>query len=602
MRRDFTTMVEFGPRLTGNASHRAFTSWLEREFVRAGAVLRPCDQYAYRRWSVRDVDLHLLEGPQAGPTRVATYYPRSRQTPQAGIEAPLVYGGTLPSPSVDPADLGSLPEALAAYPGRLTTWAQGLSGTLGGPGSLQGSVLLVDLPVPVPLTAGAFLPLTTYLHWPGHSEADVAVSDYSRSWSMPGLGVPLAPFEELGVAAVVFVVDRSFEALQGNYLPFDSGHEPLPALYVDRDEGARLRAAAATRPTTRLRLTAGEKDVSVPSVTAVIPGRGDETLIFNTHTDGQGFVEENGAVALVHLARHFGSLPPGRRLRRTLVFACWPGHMSGELPELEGWMAAHPDLVASAAAAMTIEHLGCTEWLDSAALGYHATGENEFFGVWTTQGPMFELARDSLAPRPKLARTALLRPPVQFGVGGAFQDNGVPQIGALAGPEYLLTVSENGDLDKLDEALAAEQIAWFADMARRIDALDAETLRSGDPTLGDQQYTDDPSTPTQCGPGGLVVADAGDGRSLRIDLGDRVDAGRRLVATVSAMGAAVRDVRIELRRNGVRVGAAQLRRVGRRGARLRLRHRAGAHWRRGRHVLVVSVEGRQVLRRPVQLR
>ena len=72
----------------------------------------------------------------------------------------------------------------------------------------------------------------------------------------------------------------------------------------------------------------------------------------------------------------------------------------------------------------------------------------------------------------------------QFGVGSPYQTAGVPQIGAIAGPEYLLTISPNGDLDKLDERLAARQIAWLADLTRRIDRVPASTLRQGDPTLG----------------------------------------------------------------------------------------------------------------------
>jgi hypothetical protein len=69
-------------------------------------------------------------------------------------------------------------------------------------------------------------------------------------------------------------------------------------------------------------------------------------------------------------------------------------------------------------------------------------------------------------------------------VGAAFQSAGVPQIGAIAGPEYLITVSDNGDMDKLDEKLAARQIAWLADLAGRIDKVPADVLRQGDPTLG----------------------------------------------------------------------------------------------------------------------
>src|SRR5260221_3620987 len=96
---------------------------------------------------------------------------------------------------------------------------------------------------------------------------------------------------------------------------------------------------------------------------------------------------------------------------------------------------------------------------------------------------MLDLRRYSVVGTGR-ARTALMRPPAQFGVGGAYQSAGIPQIGAIAGPEYLLTISSNGDLDKLDERLAARQIAWLADLTYRIDPVRASTLRQGDPTLG----------------------------------------------------------------------------------------------------------------------
>jgi hypothetical protein len=481
VRDEFTRMVEFGPRLTASDPHEAYIGWLEDEFERAGLDVIAPDPYTTDRWLAERFALDILDGAAAGPIDVATYYPRSQQTPAGGTTGPLVYGGVAPAPSINGADIGSLQAALARYPDEVASWAQGLTGTLaGGP---QGSILLVDLPMPVPLTSGAFLPLATYLNWDGHTVADWAVSDYKRIWIEPGLSVPLAPFQQLGAAGVVFIVDASIEALRGGYLPFTHGFEPLPALYVDRDTGRRLRAVAAGRPSTRLTLTASRQKASTRAVTAVLPGTSSETLIFNTHTDGQGFAEENGGVAFVQLARHFASLPPQRRLRRTLVFAAWPGHMVADLPQTQGWIDAHPGLVGKAAAALTIEHLGCSEWLDTIDRGYHRTGEAELFGIWTTQGRMFDLTRATIVAH-DVPRAALLRPPVQFGVGAAFQSSGVPQIGAIAGPEYLLTVSPDGDLDKLDEKLAARQIAWIADLARRIDGVAAADLRQGDPTLG----------------------------------------------------------------------------------------------------------------------
>jgi hypothetical protein len=499
VRADFQRMVDFGPRLTGTDAHNRYIAWLEREFTKAGLKLLPCDVYQTERWEMQQFGLDLLDGTSPGPAKVATYYPRAQETPAGGVTGPLVYGGVAPAPSVSAGDPATLNAAIARYPNDLSSWASGLAGTVAG--GTQGSILVVDLPMPAPLTAGIFVPGSSYLYWPGHSEADWATSDYKRLWIEPGLGIPLAPFQATGAAGIVFVVDASYEALKGTYAPFLQDFQPLPAVYVDRDTGAKLRAQAQARPRARLTLTATRRKVPTPSVTAVLPGASPETIIFSTHTDGQGFVEENGGVAFVQLARYFATRPKAKRLKRTLVFATWPGHMAADLPQAQGWIDAHPDIVKRAAAALTVEHLGCTEWNDTLEKGYHPTGLPETFGIWTTQGKMFELTRDSVVDH-RLARSALLRPPVQFGVGGAFQSTGVPQIGAIAGPQYLLTVSDNGDMDKLDEKLAARQIAWLADLAGRIDKVPAADLRQGDPTLGaGAPSSGDPKpTPERCGP------------------------------------------------------------------------------------------------------
>jgi hypothetical protein len=481
VREEFTRMVEFGPRLTASANHERYIAWLEDEFERAGLQVADCDGYTTQRWLAERFGLEIFKDGAAQPVKIATYYPRSHQTPVHGVSGPLVYGGTAPSLSASGADLTALMRAVERYPSELESWARGLSGTLQG--GTQGSILLVDLPMPVPLTATAFLPISTYLNWPGHTVAAWATIDYKRVWIEPGLSVPLAPFQALGARGVVFICDASFAALKGGYLPFTHGFEPLPALYVDRDTGRKLRAQAMGRPKARLTLTASLEKTPTRAITAVLPGRSKETLIFNTHTDGQGFVEENGGVVFAQLARYFASLPAHQRLERTLVFAAWPGHMVADLPQTQGWIDSHPDLVKRAAAALTVEHLGCTEWVDSLEKGYHPTGQEELFAVWTTQGKMFQLTRDTVRAH-RLPRTALMRPPAQFGVGAAFQSTGVPQIGAIAGPEYLLTISGNGELDKLDPALAARQIRWLADLATRLDRVSAASLRQGDPTLG----------------------------------------------------------------------------------------------------------------------
>lgn len=598
VRADFQRMVDFGPRLTGSDSHSNYVAWLEQQFTDAGLQLIPCNTYQTERWLAQRVGLDLLDGTIAGPVKIATYYPRSQETPAGGVSGPLVYGGTAPALSASGADLSALAAAIARYPGDVATWAAGLSGSVAG--GTAGSILVVDVPVPVPLTAGIFLPAATYLNWPGHSEADWAAADYKRVWIEPGLSIPLAPFQAAGAAGVVFIVDASFAALQGGYLPFTHGFEPVPALYVDRDTGAELRQLASGRPRARLTLTATRQKTPTQSVTAVLPGRSAETLIFNTHTDGQGFAEENAGVAFVHLARYFASLPSEKRMKRTLVFAAWPGHMVADLPQTQGWIDSHPDLVGRAAAALTIEHLGCSEWIDTVDQGYHPTGQAETFGIWTTQGKMFELTRDTVIAH-QIPRAALLRPPVQFGVGGAFQSAGVPQIGAIAGPEYLLTVSANSDMDKLDEALAARQIGWVADLASRLDGVAAADLRQGDPTLGAGGSASGGAAPRQqCGPVNRFNVAAGTpgqvlqiryyGRRRRLH-GIRVE----LSMNLGALDGAV----VELRRGQRLTARARTARVTTARQALVLRRPHGRRFAPGRYTLLVRPAATQVIRRSV---
>ncbi len=202
--------------------------------------------------------------------------------------------------------------------------------------------------------------------------------------------------------------------------------------------------------------------------------------------------EENGAVAAVAMARHFASLPSPQRLQRTLVFALYPGHMSGRvgIEDPRGWILKHDDLVERAVGAVSIEHLGATEWVDDDH-GYRPTGEHEIYGIWTTQGEMYEHIALPALVESGLQRHALLKPPVQITPGRAFHWLGVPHVSGIAGPAYLLTVSENGEMDKFDAALASRQIGFYADVVRRLDSADLAALAGGDTTLGEDGGADE---------------------------------------------------------------------------------------------------------------
>ncbi|MDX6668452.1 MAG: hypothetical protein QOK04_1832 [Solirubrobacteraceae bacterium] len=363
-----------------------------------------------------------------------------------------MYGGTAPAPSLSGVGPSELQASLQRYGQDLAAWAQAAA-TL-RPDQVAGNIVLIDLPEPPQLTESFFYSEMNYYHWSGH--VPEPTRDYKRLFVAEiGPDSILDALEPFGPAGVVFSMDASYEALKGTYVPFDVGFKPLPTLFVDRDTGGQLRLASQTTPHARLTVSASRKKTTSPSIVAILPGESDEVMVVNTHTDGQNAFEENCGVAEVHLARYFNSLPKGKRLKRTLVFSAVTGHMSGQLPETQGFIDDHPDLVGCAAAALTIEHFGCQEWVDSLARGYYFTGDPEATAIWSSQSGILTPIIDTVNEH-DLPHTIVLRPkPLYLGIGGAFQDAGVANASIIAGPNYLVGITDNGHMDKLDAARPA---------------------------------------------------------------------------------------------------------------------------------------------------
>lgn len=174
-------------------------------------------------------------------------------------------------------------------------------------------------------------------------------------------------------------------------------------------------------------------------------------------------------------------------MRRGLVFAGWPGHMSGALPEAEGWVLAHPDMVKRAAAAFTIEHLGSSEWADLPGKGYAPTGRNEYMNCPTTTGPLSDLVIEGIKRHDLFEHG--VEPGPGFTTGRVFHNSGIPHFACIGGPAYLLSIAPNGHIDKLDADLASRQTAMIAELITRADRVPIAELKGHDPSLGTHPAT-----------------------------------------------------------------------------------------------------------------
>ncbi len=489
MRSELEWMAGLGPRLTGAPAHRRWVDFLDAKLSDLGLRVHR-DRQHFTRWEAIRYGLDLLD-ESGGTTRVpvASYYSYCGRTPRGGVEGELVYLGAVPPPSLpgNPLDVASTTRAVSGVVGEVDEeLARRLAEV---PGGVAGRIVLMDVVVP-PLPFGALEADASFVYDPDGTLGPAA--DYKRAAFLLATVPHLAAFEAAGAAGVVFAVDASAANARGQYAPFIYPLQDMPSLLVDRDTGARLRHEAARARRARLTLEARVVPrTATDTVHAVLPGRSREVVVVNTHSDGPNAVEENGGIGVLALARHFAAMPRSARTR-TLVFVCATGHFAGECTSTNGWVADHQGLVERAVAGLTVEHLGCREWLDNPGTGYRPSGLPEPRLTFHSQTPVLEPAVDAVVAH-DVRRTALLRPlgATFLGEGAALHESGVPTIGLVPAPNYLLSFAHHQHLDKVSARQMHAETRWLADLVRRVNTLSATELRAGDsavlpPQLGGQ--------------------------------------------------------------------------------------------------------------------
>jgi hypothetical protein len=435
-----TWMAQLGPKFTGNSAHQTFVNFLETKLSSFGLQIEK-DSYTFPRWDARRSAIKITPTTgQVFDVQVSSYFPYSGQTKTEGVSGQLAYGG-------------------AAGAWNLT--------------DLAGKVVLIECPI----KARPFA--EWYTVWGVHPKGETP-----PTVTRPARGPvdDLTIFRKAGAVAVILGwVDISDANAADQYTPFSRPPQEIPGLYVGKETTARLRELAKTGASATVVLEAEiTPDCPTSTIIATLPGSSlDDAIIVNTHTDGTNATEENGGVAIVALAKYFASLPVSQR-KKTLVFPLTTGHFAGPwVPSIRGVIAKHPELIKKAVAAVTIEHLGCREWMDDAALEYKPTGKNELSIAISPLNTTADLMLDGLAD--SLDRTAVVNPSHGgwFGEGSALSRAGIPTIGYIPQPNYLLASPADGCIAKLSSDLMYSQIKMFAAIIRKMDAMSRSELRGG---------------------------------------------------------------------------------------------------------------------------
>jgi PA domain len=423
-----------GLRATGSAAHEGYVDELARRLRAAGVKKVHFEALPMRLWTARRWSLDVVDAP-GGSVPAAAYVPYSGSTPTAGVTAELV----------------SLPADKA------------LDGTL------AGKIVVFDL-TSIKLPMGYFQKQALFSYDPQNTLSPQ--TPYIRPHNEIGL---IDAFrkraEAAGAAGAIAVLDAAPEDARGAYYPYDATLHNIPALFVDREAGARLKALANSGARVRLVLTAEVKDVKTRNLIGIIHGASDELTVINSHTDGTNGVEDNGPNAIVAIAQYLARLPK-QSLPRSIMVLLTSGHFAGGNGAVEFLHRHGSDgSLGRIASVVTIEHLGAQEWIADARGRLAPTGQPEMSAIFTPKVAALIDASSAMLRRAEVTRSFVLPPQnpenkgtgrvVWPGEGQYFWGQGdIPTINYISGPSYLLHWGVN-TADRIDyERMRRESISF----------------------------------------------------------------------------------------------------------------------------------------------
>jgi hypothetical protein len=445
--RQTIAMNNLGERLTGSDAHRSHVENLAKGLKAIGLDVKR-DTNTFSRWLARKwagklttTDGKTIEIP------ATSYYPYSGKTGPEGVTGELVH-----IPKTVKQSLAMIGKQFEA------------------PGDLKGKVVLIEM-------EGMTEPDWSKSPWGFNPPGEPLPKHISSTWG----GITAGFLGDLKAAGVVGVIlgwtNISDAQAMGQYTPYGRPFQDLPCIWVGRGSTAKLREAAGTGAKATVILEAEiTENVATDTLYAVLPGMSsDSLLLVESHTDGMNFLEENGSLALVAMAKYFADMPKESR-KRDILFLLPSRFAREDILGAPGWMTRHPEMTKKAAAFVTVEHLGCREWYDNAAGEYAPSGKAEItYAITDFKGPgdaMVESAKGGIE------RLAVVRGPIVPGEGGPFYRAGIPGIGFFPGPNYLLSFAPNGHIDKFSKTLMHAQIQDLTRVIQKLDGMSDAEIRA----------------------------------------------------------------------------------------------------------------------------
>jgi hypothetical protein len=307
-----------------------------------------------------------------------------------------------------------------------------------------------------------------------------------------GLSAAQEPLIKAGAAGAVIVMPLPFDAVKGLYTFGVPALHQMPTLYLDRDTGAEIAAAANAGKQATLRLIAKTEQAEGYQLFGFLPGRdygmpNDRQIMLITHTDGPSISQENGAIGILSAVKYFSRIPKAERPRSLMLFYDCRHFMPGAERAFakEDYAASHPDFYSKVIAAFGIEHLGQVKVEEGGGKPFHKTNIPDLTTVWATNNKHLVDLSVAAVKENHLPRTQVQCPGRKglhggeqgpwYGLGSIANRIRVPGYGAMGALTGYWTSTAR--LDYLDVNLFLTQMAAVSQICGNLMLADLESIK-----------------------------------------------------------------------------------------------------------------------------
>jgi hypothetical protein len=245
--------------------------------------------------------------------------------------------------------------------------------------------------------------------------------------------------------------------INSHWGPYDGSFKPVPALYVGKYDGIKVRELAQTEKAQGTVILKGYKEPSrANNIVGILPGRSEEIIMISSHHDSafQGASEDGTGVAMVLAQLRAWSKIPKEDRAKSLLFVLTAGHLYGGIGAEHFARKYRDNLLKKVIVDINLEHMCAKEVIeDPKTQNYKFTNQLAMGALFLTHNETLVAHTIKAIKEHKIERMILI--PENFfatpaiGEAGHFTSySDLKIIHWIRSPYYLLTAEDT--LDKID--------------------------------------------------------------------------------------------------------------------------------------------------------